>query len=71
MAVLHRSSRSPLTHRDYQRLGCEERFGLLQPSSVKQSEFQQVELVYEAGIDGMGRGDELDSKKYKRPRSPV
>jgi hypothetical protein len=28
----------------------------------KQSEFQQVELIYEAEIDGMGRGGELDSK---------
>jgi hypothetical protein len=29
---------------------------------VKQSEFQQVEFIYEAGIDGMGGGGELDSK---------
>ena len=48
-----------------------ERSALLQSSPVKQSEFQQVELVYEAGIDGMGRGGELDSKEDKRPRSPV
>ena len=39
-----------------------ERSALLQSSPVKQSEFQQVELIYEAGIDGMGRGGELDSK---------
>lgn len=31
-------------------------------SPFKQSEFQQVELVYDAGIDGMGGGGELDSK---------
>src|SRR6185295_9198436 len=30
VAVLHRSSRSPLTHRDYQRRRCEERSALLQ-----------------------------------------
>ena len=30
-------------------------------SPVKQSELQQVGLVYETGIDGMGRGGELDS----------
>src|SRR6266446_6445531 len=38
---------------------------------VKRSEFQQVDSIYEAGIDGMGRGGELDSKEDKRPRSPV
>lgn len=31
-------------------------------SPVKQSEFQEVNVVHEAGIDGMGRGGELDSK---------
>ena len=40
----------------------QERSTLLQSSPVKQSEFQQVELVYEAGTDGMDRGGELDSK---------
>ena len=34
----------------------------LQSSHVKQSEFQQVELIYEAEIDGMGRGSELEAK---------
>jgi len=36
-------------------------------SPVKQSEFQQVEFIYEAGIDGMGRGGELDQQKQKTP----
>ena len=35
----------------------------LQSSHVKQSEFQQVELIYEAEIDGeWGRGSELEAK---------
>ena len=51
--------------------GMQERFSPLAIFPVKQSEFQQVELIYEAGIDRMGRGGELNSKKYKRPRSPV
>jgi len=30
-----------------------------------------TELIYEVGIDGMGRGDEFDSKNTERPRSPM
>jgi len=40
----------------------QERSRPLQSSPVERSEFQQVELIYEAEIDGVGRGGELDSK---------
>jgi len=33
--------------------------------------FQQVDSIYEAGIDRRGRGGEPDSRNTKRPRSPM
>jgi len=62
VAVLHRSSRSPLAHRVFKRRGCRERSALLQSFPCQVAGLQQVGLVYAAGIDGMGRGGELDSK---------
>ena len=47
--------------------GRKERSMLLQSFPVKQSEFQKVEFIYAAGIDGMGRGGELDSRNRKTP----
>lgn len=52
------SSASWLSKTGMQRAPC----ALCSLSPVKHSEFQQVELVYDAGIDGLGRGGELDSK---------
>ena len=37
------------------------------PSAVKQSEFQQVELVYETENEGMGRSGELVQQKMQTP----
>lgn len=54
VAVLHRSSRSPLAHRGCQRQSCKERSALLHYFPVKRCEFQQVELIYEPGIGRNG-----------------
>jgi len=63
VAVLHRSSRSPLAHRVLKRRGCKEALsGSCNLSPVKQPVFNSSGLVYAAGIDGMGRGDELNSR---------
>jgi len=45
VAVLHRSSRSPLAHRVYQRRGCKERSMILQSFPCPNAGLQQVGLV--------------------------
>src|ERR1044072_592609 len=49
VAVLHRSSRSPLTHRVFKRRGCKSALRLLQSFPCQTAGLQQLGLVYAAG----------------------